>query len=170
MLSFNLLMILLVDFQYFFWSLLLKRTHLKGSSAKRTHQQRTLDREGEGVGWRPLCPPPPDTSSTGNLSSFHFPLKNEDLNKNWIRFLNRSYWVPTKHSVLCELHFVDIYKIKRKRMSLNWSMKPVLTIHSAELIDMPSIPSTTQTFRKPLRKRIFHEDQPDSFRIHDQIN
>ena len=55
-------------------------------------------------------------------------------------------------------------------MSLNWSMKPVLTIHSAELIDAASIPPTTQTFRKPPRKRIFQEDQLDSFRIREQIN
>ena len=74
------------------------------------------------------------TSSTGKLSSFHFPLKNEKLNKKWILFVNRSDWVPTKHSVLYELHFEHIYENKGKRMSLNWSMKPVPTIHSAELI------------------------------------
>ena len=37
------------------------------------------------------------TSSTGKLYSFHFPLKNEDLNKKWIHFVNRKDWVPTKH-------------------------------------------------------------------------
>ena len=52
------------------------------------------------------------TSSTRKLSSFHFSLKNEELNKNRIRFVNRSDWVPTKHSVLCELHFEDFYKNK----------------------------------------------------------
>ena len=108
------------------------------------------------------------TSSTRKLSSFHFPLKNEELNKKWIRFVNRSDWVPTKHSVLCELHFEDIYKNKGKRMSLNWSMKPVPTIHSANLIDTPSVLPTTQTFRQ--HPRIFQEDQLDSFRIHDKIN
>ena len=107
------------------------------------------------------------TSSPGKLSSFHFPLKNEELNKKWIRFLNRSDWVLTKHSVLCELHSEDIYKNKGKRMSLNWLTKPVPTIHSAEVIDTPSILPTTQTFRQPPRKRIFQEDQRDSFRIHD---
>ena len=87
------------------------------------------------------------TSSTRKLSSFHFPLKKEELNKKWIRFVNRSDWVPRKHSVLCELHFEDICKNKEKRMSLNWSMKPVPTIHSADLIDTPSVLPTTQTFR-----------------------
>ena len=71
------------------------------------------------------------TSSTGKLSSFHFHLKNEELNKKWIRFDSRNDWVPTRHSVLCELHSEDIYKNKGKPMSLNWSMKPVATIHSA---------------------------------------
>ena len=55
-------------------------------------------------------------------------------------------------------------------MSLNWSMKPVPTIHSAELIDTPSVLPITQTFRQPLRKRIFQENQLDSFRIHFKIN
>ena len=110
------------------------------------------------------------TSSTKKLSSFHFPLKNEELNKKWISFVNKSDWVPTKHSVLCELHFEDIYKNKGKRMSLNWSMKPVPTIHSAELIDMPSVLPTTKTFRQPPRKMIFQEDQLDSFCMHDRLN
>ena len=67
------------------------------------------------------------------------PLKSEDLNKKEIRFVNRSDCVPTKHSVLCKFHFEDIYKNKGKHTSLNWSMKPIPTIHSAELIDMPSV-------------------------------
>ena len=59
------------------------------------------------------------TSSKRNLSSFHFPLKDKELNKKSIRFVNRSDWIPTKHSVLWELYFEDIYKNKGKRMSLN---------------------------------------------------
>ena len=55
-------------------------------------------------------------------------------------------------------------------MSLNWSMKPVPTIHSVELIDTPSVLLTTQTFRQAPKKRIFQEDQLDSFHIHDKIN
>ena len=55
-------------------------------------------------------------------------------------------------------------------MSLTWSMKPVPTIYSAELIDTPSVLPITQTFRQPPRKRIFQEDQLDSFRIHGKIN
>ena len=61
-------------------------------------------------------------------------------------------------------------KNKGKRMSLNWSMKPVPTIHSAELIDTPSVLPTTQIFRQPPRKKIFQQDQLDSFRVHGKIN
>ena len=74
------------------------------------------------------------TSSTGKLSSFHLPLKNEELNKKRIRFVNRSDWVPTKHSVLFEFHFEYIYKNKGNRMSLNWSMKLVLRSIKQELL------------------------------------
>ena len=49
-------------------------------------------------------------------------------------------------------------------------MKPVPTIHSSDLIDTPSVLPTTQTFRQSPRKKIFQEDQLDSFRIHDKIN
>ena len=49
-------------------------------------------------------------------------------------------------------------------------MRLVPTIHSAELIDTPSVYPTTQTFRQPPWKRIFQGDQLDSFRIHDKIN
>ena len=46
-------MILLVDFHVHFWLLLSKRAHLKGSSAKRADQQRTL---GGGGGLKPPLP------------------------------------------------------------------------------------------------------------------
>ena len=45
-------MILLVDFHGRFWSLLSKKAHLKGSSAKRANQQRAL---------RGLMPPLPSS-------------------------------------------------------------------------------------------------------------
>ena len=55
-------------------------------------------------------------------------------------------------------------------MSLNWSMKPVPTIHFAELIDGPSVHPTTLTFRQPPTRKIFQEDQLDSSGMHDKIN
>ena len=39
------------------------------------------------------------TSSTWKLSYFHFPLKNEEFNKKWVRFVNRIDWILTKHPV-----------------------------------------------------------------------
>ena len=60
------------------------------------------------------------------------------------RFVNGSDYVPTKHSVLCELDFENIYKNKEKYTSLNWLMTPVPTIHSAEPID-------TLPFLRPLK-------------------
>ena len=107
---------------------------------------------------------------TRKLSSFYFPLKNKELNKKLICFVNRNDWVPTKHSVLSELHFEDIYKNKGKRMSLNSPMKPVSTIDSAKLINTPSVLPKTETFRLPPRKMVFQKDQLDSFRIFDKIN
>ena len=43
------------------------------------------------------------TSSTRKLSSFHFPLKKEELNKKWIRFVNKIDWVlqSTQFYVSC---------------------------------------------------------------------
>ena len=43
------------------------------------------------------------------IPKFYFPLKNAELNKQWIRFVNRKDWLAMKYSVLCELHFEDKY-------------------------------------------------------------
>ena len=43
------------------------------------------------------------------IAKFHFPLKNVELNKQWIRFVNRRDWLARKHSVLCKLHFEEKY-------------------------------------------------------------
>ena len=34
------------------------------------------------------------------IAKFHFPLKNADLKKQWIRFVNRRDWLAWKHSAL----------------------------------------------------------------------
>ena len=102
-------------------------------------------------------------------SSFHFPFKNEKLNERWIRFVNRSDWAPSKNSVLCELHFEEKFKTKGKRVTLNWSMDPVPTLHSDKLVATPSVLPTTQTTREPPRERIFQLDQLESFQEQDKI-
>ena len=45
-----------------------------------------------------------------NLQNF----KNADSKKQWIHFVNRKDWIATKHSVLCELHFVKIFTVRWK--------------------------------------------------------
>ena len=42
-------------------------------------------------------------------AKFHFPLKNAELNKQWIRFVNKRDWLATKHSMLCEINFEEKY-------------------------------------------------------------
>ena len=39
-----------------------------------------------------------------------------ELNKSWICFVNRKNWEPAKHSVLCEFHFEEKLKIRKKGM------------------------------------------------------
>ena len=104
------------------------------------------------------------------LATFHFPLKDGELNKNWVRFVNRVDWTPTKHSVLCELHFDDKYIIRGDKCNLKWVIKPIPTIHSKELLNAPqsSLP-TPQTLRKSPRKRTHHQDQLKSFKETDTI-
>ena len=38
------------------------------------------------------------------IAKFHFPQKNAELNKQWIRFVDRSDWIATKHLLLCECY------------------------------------------------------------------
>ena len=42
-------------------------------------------------------------------AKFHFPLKNAELNKQWIRFVSKRYWLATKHSMLCGLYLEEKY-------------------------------------------------------------
>ena len=42
-------------------------------------------------------------------AKFHLLLENAELNKDWIRFVNKKAWVATNRSMLCELYFEDKY-------------------------------------------------------------
>ena len=42
-------------------------------------------------------------------AKLHFQLKNSELNKQWIRFVNNRDWLATKHSMICELNFEEKY-------------------------------------------------------------
>ena len=66
-------------------------------------------------------------------SKFHFPLKNAELNKQWIRFVNKRDWPATKHSMLCELYFEEKCLRRREKCTLQWSMNPVPTVYPQKL-------------------------------------
>ena len=100
------------------------------------------------------------------IATFHFPLSEgkEELNKKWIRFTNRANWTPSKHSVLCELHFEDKFLTKGKRITLNWDLNPVPTIHSKELQERPSVLPTSTSTRKPPQPTNIQSDKLQEFK------
>ena len=88
-------------------------------------------------------------------SQLHFPLEKIELNKQWIRFVNRKDWETAKNSVLSELHLEERFIIRRKKYNLSYSMSLVSRSHFAELAKTPSISPTPQTCRQPRRKESF---------------
>ena len=60
-------------------------------------------------------------NETKHITEFHFPLKNLELNRLSIRFVNRKDWKPTKHSVLCQLHFEE-REVHRSRWEVKFKM------------------------------------------------
>ena len=105
-----------------------------------------------------------------NISQFYFPLKNFELNRLWIRFVNHKDWKPTKHSVLCEFYFEEKYIVRGGKSNLKLSMNPIPTKHSKELLKMPSsLLPTNKTTRKPPRERLISNDQMNSPRERDTI-
>ena len=57
----------------------------------------------------PKCASGYASNEKKQIPKFHFPLKNAELKRQWIRFLNRKDWLAMKHLVLCELHFEEKY-------------------------------------------------------------
>ena len=102
-------------------------------------------------------------NKTKHITKFHFPLKNFQLNRLGIRFVNRKDWNPTKHSLSFELHFEEKYIIRGGKSNLKWSMNPIPTKHFKELLKVPSsLLLTSKTARKPPRQRSISNDQIDS--------
>ena len=101
-----------------------------------------------------------DTNSE-KVSTFSFPLGKSDLIENWIKFVNRNNWFPTKNSVLCIKHFEDKNILKSKRNKLNWNLQPIPTIHS-EIIK-PSLLPTQTDFRKTPKQRQIEKDELQDF-------
>ena len=54
------------------------------------------------------------------IPKFHFPLKNSELQKQWICFFNRRDRLATKDSVQSELHFEEKYLWRGEKCRLQW--------------------------------------------------
>ena len=94
------------------------------------------------------------------IAKFHFPLKNAELKKQWIYFLNRRDWIATKPSVLCELHFQEKYLWWGEKCALQWLMNPAPTVCPQKPLSKPFLLPTQQTICSLPRKRSFPDELP----------
>ena len=97
-----------------------------------------------------------------NLQNF----KNADSKKQWIHFVNRKDWIATKHSVLCELHFVEIFTVRWKVTVADESCTHCL---SPKRLSKQSTLPTHQTTCSLPRKRSF-PDELSTFQQRDIIS
>ena len=107
-------------------------------------------------------------SNSQKKSIFHFP-EESDLREQWIYFVNRKYWVPTKYSAICVDHFDDKFIKYGKRCTLKWNLLPVPTIQTDKIsgsltIRVPKLP------RKEPTLRYLGKDEFDDFQNVDKIN
>ena len=96
------------------------------------------------------------------IAKFYFPLKNAELNKQWIRFVNRKDWLATKHSMLCELHFEEKYLRRGEKCTLQLPMNLVPIVYHQKHLSKPSSLPTQQTIRSIPRK-IYFPDELSTF-------
>ena len=97
-------------------------------------------------------------------STFHFP-EEFDLPKQWIYFVNRKDWVPSKYSAICVNHFDDKFINYRKRCTLKWNLLPVPTneICGSSTLRVPKLP------RKKPTLRYLGKDEFEDFQSVDKI-
>ena len=100
---------------------------------------------------------------------FRFPLKNPELNRKWIRFVNRRDWAPTRRSDVCSKHFEEKFLKVGKRAILRWELQRVPSIYSGNESISPSVMPTPKTQRKPPSRVTALSDQLDGFNDHDKI-
>ena len=106
---------------------------------------------------------------------FLFP-KNEELKKNWIKFVNRKDWIPTNSSVICIKYFEKKYYKRgntNQRFRLIKKLKPIPTIFDCTNLseEGPSqLIKPSNSLRKSPIKRIFQPDQYRQFLLSDLIN
>ena len=103
------------------------------------------------------------------IAVFHFPLKKERLCLEWIRFVNRRNWEPSKTSVICEKHFEDHYIRHGKRTTLNWVSNPVPTALTKAQAEHHSTIPTKLTSRPPPKNRSLLPDELNNFNTLDKI-
>ena len=113
-----------------------------------------------------MCSPKCTSGYAGNekkqIAKFLFSLKNAELNKQWVCFVNvlSTDWLVTKHSVLCEVHFGGKYLRRGEKCTLEWSMNPVPIVYPQKLLSKPSSLPTQQTTLSLPRKRSFPDELP----------
>ena len=101
---------------------------------------------------------------------FYFP-KEKNLQKTWIKFVNRKDWELTNSSFICIKRFEDKYYQRgegNKQFQLIKILKPVPTIfdpsnphfHNSSACQVTLLVSVP---RKIPRKRVYHEEQYESF-------
>ena len=112
-------------------------------------------------------------------TTFGFPdeVKEPDRWSRWLKFVNRKDWSPNANARICERHFQPMY-IKEAtgpngRSRLIKASKPVPTILDPDVQVSPVVshmkaPSSVP--RKSPRKRIFQEDENDTFLMRDRIS
>ena len=108
---------------------------------------------------------------------FSFP-KEQILRKRWIKFINRKNWEPTPSSFICMKYFEEIYYRKSKndkRYRIAKTLKAVPAIfnpntQTSQCILSSRIISSVTVPRRSARKRIYQDDQYQSFMNYDLIN
>ncbi|XP_065664750.1 uncharacterized protein LOC136086382 [Hydra vulgaris] len=93
---------------------------------------------------------------------FGFPENNPDLFNQWVVFINRKLWKPTKNSAICAKHFEEKYLKIGKRVTLIWDFNPVPTIYCLPEKIPLSVYPTTSKGRKPLSVRHPSNNQDES--------
>ena len=101
---------------------------------------------------------------------FRFPLKNSELNRKWIRFVNRRDWAPTRRSGICSKHFEKKFLKVGKRATLKWDLQPIPSFCSSnDSIPLSVIPTPKAQRKSPSRVTAL-PDQLDDFNDHDKIS
>ena len=110
-------------------------------------------------------------STEKNVSIFTFPIKKPKLLSQWIRFVDRPNWFPSKNSVICMKHFQEKYIFYRsgKRKSLKWHLDPVPTIDANSAHKRSLGPPTPQTCCNSFRVKVNQSDKINNLLLADTI-